>query len=342
MCTEDPRFFTGPFFRTAMEKGPKFRPQNGVDFLESRAIGDDNSAADDSADDEDEPPNLATWKNFTRERLTGWGKLISEEFGTDEEDVIREIEHASRAIQAIRDSIPKEAEEPTMTITAADQSDKALLHPGPHGRAKFIFATADKAPIFVTVCGTGYALKMWSYYNSDKQERILLSLLQPILDRHRKYTEDHGVTVYDVDEADEGAGNTPPPHCRNNNQIRKRVARAYILWKLHNKPKTGIRVIAGGTQISTTAVSQTLSRALKLIIGECNGTSQKCFFASVTCAPAQLSNPQMKSLDTFVISIDFVAVATSRSIRERSSLLTSLSCTHFYLRMLLLLTLVQL
>ena len=152
--------------------------------------------------------------------------MISEEFGTDEEDVIREIEHASRAIQAIRDSIPKEAEEPTMTITAADQSDKALLHPGPHGRAKFIFATADKAPIFVTVCGTGYALKMWSYYNSDKQERILLSLLQPILDRHRKYTEDHGVTVYDVDEADEGAGNTPPPHCRNNNQIRKRVARA--------------------------------------------------------------------------------------------------------------------
>jgi hypothetical protein len=79
----------------------------------------------------------------------------------------------------------------------------------------------------------------------DRSIILVLSLLQSIL-------EDHGVTVYDVDEADEGAGNhsgTPPPHRRNHNQIPKRVARAYILWKL-NKPKIGIRVIAGGTQIS--------------------------------------------------------------------------------------------
>ena len=68
------------FFQTAMTKGPKNRPKNIVDFFESCAIGDDKSAADGSADDKDGPPNLATWKNFTRERLTGWGKSINEEF----------------------------------------------------------------------------------------------------------------------------------------------------------------------------------------------------------------------------------------------------------------------
>ena len=85
--------------------------------------------------------------------MTVWGKLIIEEFGIDEEDVTREIDYASRALQAIRGSIPKEAD----------------------------------------------------------------------------------------------------------------------------KPKVGIRVIAGGTQISTTAVSQTLSRALKLIIGECNDIVTEMF-----------------------------------------------------------------
>ena len=75
------------FFQTAMTKGPKNRPKNIgflVDFFErgtqSCAIGDDKSAADGSADGKDGPPNLATWKNFTRERLTGWGKSINEEF----------------------------------------------------------------------------------------------------------------------------------------------------------------------------------------------------------------------------------------------------------------------
>ena len=42
-----------------------------------------------------------TWKNFARERLTVWGKLIIEEFGIDEEDVTRiitrEVDYASRA-----------------------------------------------------------------------------------------------------------------------------------------------------------------------------------------------------------------------------------------------------
>ena len=57
-----------------------------------------------------------TWKNFARERLTVWGKLIIEEFGIDEEDVTREIDYASRALQAIRDSIPKEADKPKVGI----------------------------------------------------------------------------------------------------------------------------------------------------------------------------------------------------------------------------------
>ena len=39
-----------------------------------------------------------TWKNFARERLTVWGKLIIEEFGIDEHD---ERDYASRALQAI-------------------------------------------------------------------------------------------------------------------------------------------------------------------------------------------------------------------------------------------------
>ena len=68
------------------------------------------------------------------------------------------------------------------------------------------------------------------------------------------------------------------PTARNVTVRNKRntCSSAYILWELH-KPKIVIRVIAGGTQISTSAVSQSLSRALKLIIGECNGIFKEMF-----------------------------------------------------------------
>ena len=79
-----------------------------------------------------------TWKNFARERLTVWGKLIIEEFGIDEEDVTREIDYASRALQAIRGSIPKEADKPKVGIR--------VIAGGPQISTTAVSQTLSQAP----------------------------------------------------------------------------------------------------------------------------------------------------------------------------------------------------